>query len=229
MELGDRIKEYRTKAKLSQEKVAELVGVSRQAVTKWEANQSFPSTDNLFKIAEIFGITVDMLVRSDEKNDRSETEKFFELYKAADEQRKCEKREKLFYRMRMTLLVSAGWMLLFLVSRFIYSELGDQTVLNWLFGTSPQYTSYLFGWLLSSNSYLISSLISIVPALLGKHRFSAVTLAGSAVGLFIGEPLGAYSAGEANGHDHYGWLIYIVIFTLSVICGLICEKHKKKS
>ena len=49
MALGERIKECRQNTGLSQEKVAELVGVSRQAVTKWEMNQSAPNTENLFK------------------------------------------------------------------------------------------------------------------------------------------------------------------------------------
>ena len=55
MSLGERIKEQRKISGLSQEKVAEFVGVSRQAVTKWETGQSAPSTENLFKLAEIFG------------------------------------------------------------------------------------------------------------------------------------------------------------------------------
>ena len=42
MTLGEKLKSCRTKKKLSQEKVAELVGVSRQAVTKWENNQTVP-------------------------------------------------------------------------------------------------------------------------------------------------------------------------------------------
>jgi len=65
MTLGERIKECRQNVDLSQEKVAELVGVSRQAVTKWEANQTAPSTENLFKLAEIFGTTVDFILTSD--------------------------------------------------------------------------------------------------------------------------------------------------------------------
>lgn len=40
MQLGERIREQRKKHGLSQEKVAEFIGVSRQAVTKWEMNQS---------------------------------------------------------------------------------------------------------------------------------------------------------------------------------------------
>ncbi len=70
--LGERIKNQRTRVGLSQERVAELVGVSRQSVTKWESGQSAPSTENLFKLAEIFGTTVDMLLDiPDEKNSKS--------------------------------------------------------------------------------------------------------------------------------------------------------------
>ena len=70
--LGERIKNQRSRAGLSQERVAELVGVSRQSVTKWESGQSAPSTENLFRLAEIFGTTVDMLLDiPDEKNSQS--------------------------------------------------------------------------------------------------------------------------------------------------------------
>ena len=72
MTLGERIKNQRSRAGLSQERVAELVGVSRQSVTKWESGQSAPSTENLFRLAEIFGTTVDMLLDiPDEKNAQS--------------------------------------------------------------------------------------------------------------------------------------------------------------
>ena len=72
MTLGERIKNQRTRSGLSQERVAELVGVSRQSVTKWESGQSAPSTEKLFRLAEIFGTTVDMLLDiPDEKNEQS--------------------------------------------------------------------------------------------------------------------------------------------------------------
>lgn len=62
MTLGEKIKEYRKRNKYSQEKLAELVGVSRQAVTKWETNQSAPSTVNLLKLADIYGTSLDELI-----------------------------------------------------------------------------------------------------------------------------------------------------------------------
>lgn len=65
MPLGNHIKENRKRCGLSQEKLAELVGVSRQAVTKWETAQSAPSTDNLIRLAEVFDISLDRLLRPD--------------------------------------------------------------------------------------------------------------------------------------------------------------------
>ena len=56
MSLGERLKDQRVKIGFSQEKVAELVGVSRQAVTKWETGQSAPSTANLISLSEIYGV-----------------------------------------------------------------------------------------------------------------------------------------------------------------------------
>lgn len=61
MELSKKIIEQRKKAKLSQEKLAELTGVSRQAVTKWENGTSFPDTENLIRLSEVFKISIDEL------------------------------------------------------------------------------------------------------------------------------------------------------------------------
>jgi transcriptional regulator with XRE-family HTH domain len=58
MMLGERIKEHRKKQGFSQEKIAELVGTSRQAVTKWESGQSVPCMENLMALAEIFGLSL---------------------------------------------------------------------------------------------------------------------------------------------------------------------------
>ena len=60
--LGQRIREHRRRAGMSQEALARQLDVSRQAVTKWESGQSAPSTENLFRLAELFHTTVDLLL-----------------------------------------------------------------------------------------------------------------------------------------------------------------------
>lgn len=54
--LGEVLKQHRTACKMTQEFVAESLGVSRQAVSKWESGKSDPSTTNLMALARLFGL-----------------------------------------------------------------------------------------------------------------------------------------------------------------------------
>ena len=62
--LGEVLKEHRTRCAMTQEFVAEAMGVSRQAVSKWENGTADPSTSNLLKLAKLYGITAEELIRS---------------------------------------------------------------------------------------------------------------------------------------------------------------------
>jgi transcriptional regulator with XRE-family HTH domain len=61
--LGERIQTLRNENKMSQEKLAELLGVSRQAVSKWETGLANPNTENLILLAEIFHVSVDEITK----------------------------------------------------------------------------------------------------------------------------------------------------------------------
>ena len=61
MNIGNNIKQLRQQKKLTQEQVAEKLGVSYQAVSKWENNANTPDITLLPKIAELFGISIDAL------------------------------------------------------------------------------------------------------------------------------------------------------------------------
>ncbi len=62
MKLSDNLKKIRKENNLSQEQLAEKLGVSRQAVSKWESDQSFPEMDKILSICEIFGYNIDELM-----------------------------------------------------------------------------------------------------------------------------------------------------------------------
>lgn len=62
--LGETIKEYREKRNMTQEFVAEAIGVSRQAVSKRETGSSDPSTANLLALAKLFGVSAEELLKN---------------------------------------------------------------------------------------------------------------------------------------------------------------------
>lgn len=66
--LGEVLKEHRVRCKITQEFVAESLGVSRQAVSKWETGTADPSTSNLLALAKLFGISAEELLRSVEQD-----------------------------------------------------------------------------------------------------------------------------------------------------------------
>lgn len=65
--LGEVLKEHRVRCKMTQEFVAESLGVSRQAVSKWETGTADPSTSNLLALAKLFGISAEELLHSVEQ------------------------------------------------------------------------------------------------------------------------------------------------------------------
>ena len=64
MELKDRIAAVRKVAGLTQEQLGELLGVTRQAVSKWERGTADPSTSNLLALAKLFGVSAEELLKS---------------------------------------------------------------------------------------------------------------------------------------------------------------------
>lgn len=75
LETANRLYELRKKHSLSQEELAEKLGVSRQAVSKWERSEASPDTDNLIALAKIYGLSLDELIygeKEDKKTDNNE-------------------------------------------------------------------------------------------------------------------------------------------------------------
>ena len=62
--LGEALKEERLRCQMTQEFVAERLGVSRQAVSKWENGTTDPSTSNLLTLAKLYGMDAGALLRS---------------------------------------------------------------------------------------------------------------------------------------------------------------------
>lgn len=66
IEIANRLVELRKKSGLSQEQLADKLGLSRQAVSKWERAESSPDTDNLICLAKLYNVSIDDLLNTDE-------------------------------------------------------------------------------------------------------------------------------------------------------------------
>ena len=67
MNIADRIQNLRKSKGISQEELADKVGVSRQAVSKWESEQSLPELDKILLLSDYFGVTTDYLLKGVEQ------------------------------------------------------------------------------------------------------------------------------------------------------------------
>lgn len=65
IEIANRLVQLRKQKNLSQEELAAKLGISRQAVSKWERAESSPDTDNLILLARLYGVSLDDLLRTD--------------------------------------------------------------------------------------------------------------------------------------------------------------------
>lgn len=70
--LGEVLKENRLRCKMTQEFVSETLGVSRQAVSKWENGTSDPSTSNLIALSKLYGVSSEELLKSTDTDRQNE-------------------------------------------------------------------------------------------------------------------------------------------------------------
>lgn len=227
MTLGERIREQRKARGMSQEMVAGHLGVSRQAVAKWESGQSAPSAENLHRLAELLGTTAGSLLDSPAVGSGTAEQACALLRaerKAESERRRSRRRRNLL----AVLAVAGAYLVIYLLGRIFGTAPGSYSLAGWLLGNEPRQLSYLYGWLLRQKLFWAALLISALPALWGKYRFSATASIGFALGLALGELAGPNPAGAPWGHGHDGWAIWGGCFLLSLAMGGVLERLSRR-
>lgn len=66
MDMAERLQTLRKNANYSQEQVADLLGISRQAISKWESGQGKPEIDNIVKLTELYHVSADYIILGQE-------------------------------------------------------------------------------------------------------------------------------------------------------------------
>ena len=75
LELGSQIKNHRTNMNLSQEELAEKIYVTRQTISNWETNKSYPDIHSLLLLSSLFNVSLDQLIKGDVKIMKEEINK----------------------------------------------------------------------------------------------------------------------------------------------------------
>lgn len=73
IEIANRLLQYRKRMGLSQEELAEKIGVSRQAVSKWERAEAAPDTDNLIELSKVYGVSLDEMLKGESEKEAEDT------------------------------------------------------------------------------------------------------------------------------------------------------------
>lgn len=217
MTLGERIKDCRRKANMTQEQVGESMQISRQAVTKWESGQSAPSTENLFKLAELFGTTVDFLL-----TEPDEVPPPFPDTPCVDEDSPAvviaNWINKLKHRICAAAFVGLGYYLFFVIYKTVFCKIDMRFDLFYvLFKATDLFLPYVFGWLLSSGMYLLSASISMLCALFGDFRTTLLTCLAFPAGIFLGEAFGQ----QLSECHHNGWFIWLCTYFGALLLGIV--------
>ena len=79
MTLGDKLSKLRKENNYTQEQLADFLGVSRQAISKWESNITYPETDKLVRMSKLFHCTTDYLLLDEDEMDTDEEQNVSEL------------------------------------------------------------------------------------------------------------------------------------------------------
>ena len=75
MEIGNQIRKYRTSLNLSQDELAGRIYVTRQTISNWENNRNYPDIRSLVLLSNVFGVSLDILVKGDLKQMKDEIKK----------------------------------------------------------------------------------------------------------------------------------------------------------
>ena len=98
MELGSQIKKYRDELSLSQDALAEKLYVSRQTISNWENDKSYPDVKSLLLLSEVFQTSVDNLIKGDVEIMREQVN--------AEDRRDLEKVGKVYGVLLFTMIIS---------------------------------------------------------------------------------------------------------------------------
>ena len=205
IQMANRLTDLRKQHNLTQEELADKIGVSRQTISKWEGALASPDTDNLIALSKLYGISIDELLDVDNKSsnneDEIEKEAVEDVEVVTDEKKENKNANKNKYsrRAKRDFIILSSCVIIFFILGF--------TVPN----------AWRWCWLVILASLVISSAIeAILRKKLSKFSYTIfVTIIFMAVGLLADV-------------WHPTWVIFLSVPIYYTIVALIEYKKEQK-
>ena len=209
MSVGKRISELRRKKGFTQEYVAEQLGVSRQAVSKWESDASYPSTENLLQLSDILGVSLTEITASEkEPKQRSPLEEYA-CQRLREEQVWKNRIKRVLVTSVQIGLIIAYFLILHYVCWFLDECLGRRI--------------YIFAWLCKNNVLLLSSLVCILFIFIKRPLACFGICIGSAIGIILGHFVAQDASVSSPVNMNNGWVFYLAAVYLLSLIGLVFD------
>lgn len=208
MNIADRIQNLRKSKGISQEELADIIGVSRQAVSKWESEQSSPDIEKIILLSDYFDVTTDYLLKGIEPiSDITEEKPDARIFSAVGSVFNfiglvvaiwIWKEEQTAGSVAVGLIVMAFGCMIFAIGQFIGENKKISSVSFWIVNI----------WFVSLIP--ISCVFNCAQGVIGGHWWSLAPIPQ------LGNSMSAYGV---------CWLIYLVLCVLADIVILKCVKR----
>lgn len=173
--LPENLKKIRKDNNFSQEDLAEKLGVSRQAISKWESGVAYPEMDKIIQIAKMFNLNIDDLLKNDIRESKNEKEKKNSINKCIDDfLRFISDTTEMFSRMTFKTKLKCLIRMILIIGFLSLLGFGLKTVLDGIF-EKIVYHFFKYEWLFNifDTLYLIAviALITIITIHIFKTQY----------------------------------------------------------
>lgn len=209
MTIGKRISELRKAKGYTQEYIAEQLGVSRQAVSKWESGASYPSTENLLKFSTLLEVPVNEILLIQE-NEMTNLEAY--AYQRLRQDMKREETVRFLLKQAAQIGLMIGLYGLIYCACYFF---------NYMIG----HTVYNFSWLCKHHVLPITCALTVVMFLLDRPLTSIGLCIGTIFGILLGHIVGWYAHMTSNVGWNNAWIVHLAAFCLFGFLGLALDKQ----
>ena len=212
LKIANRLLAYRRTHGLSQEELAEKIGVSRQAVSKWERAEAAPDTDNLIALAALYGVLIDELI-----NGEDEPQVVSEVQTEETPDTAEEKTEDAAQEDKSSKTTVEGHLILEFDNDWLFAVTSILCAIAYLVMGFLLPRGWACGWIVFMLVPVIPSLVTAIVTRRAREFLFPVFV----TGLYL-------TAGMCFGRWHPDWIIFLTVPVYYIIVDAF-EKDGKKN